>query len=83
MDSVIASVGRTRRLVICDETFAMASVADHLANAVYARAGDQIAAFPRSLTSAHATIPFSPHPPGESPMVGQIEEAARDLCRPN
>ena len=81
MDTILASVARTGRLLIVDETYAPGSIGADIAAAVADVAFDDLDAPIRRVNGLHTPIPYSP--PLETaavPQDGDIATAIRDLA---
>lgn len=78
LDTVLASVRKTRRLVIVDEAPSKTSFAWWLSGAVRAQVPELLAE-PRCVTAMEGPIPYSPHglAPGIVPQPADIVAAAR------
>jgi 2-oxoisovalerate dehydrogenase E1 component len=80
MDTVLASVAKTGRLLVVDEDYALYGVGAEIAAQVADRGFDDLDAPVRRLNSLHAPVPYSP--PLEAAMVptpASIAQAVRDL----
>lgn len=80
MDTVLASVAKTGRLLIVDEDYAPCGVGAEIAAQVADRGFDDLDAPVRRLNSLHAPVPYSP--PLETAMAptsASIAQAVRDL----
>jgi len=80
IDTVLASVARTGRLLVVDEDYAPCGVGAEIAAQVADRGFDDLDAPIRRLNSRHAPIPYSP--PLEQaliPTAETIAQAVRDL----
>ncbi len=80
IETILASVHKTGRLLIVDEDYAAFGVGAEVAAQVMARAFDDLDAPITRLNGAFAPAPYSP--PLEAtlqPTVGRIEQAMRDL----
>ncbi len=80
IETILASVHKTGRLLVVDEDYASFGVGAEIAAQVMARAFDDLDAPIMRLNGAFAPAPYSP--PLEAalqPTVGQIEQAIRDL----
>jgi 2-oxoisovalerate dehydrogenase E1 component len=80
IDTILASVAKTGRLLIVDETFATCGIGAEIAAQVMDRAFDDLDAPIKRLNGAHTPTPYSP--PLEAavvPSVESIERAIRDL----
>jgi len=80
IDTVLASVAKTGRLLVVDEDYAPCGVGAEIAAQVADRGFDDLDAPVRRLNSLHAPVPYSP--PLEAAMVptpGNIAQAVRDL----
>ena len=80
MDTILASVHKTGRLLVVDETYAPCSIGSDIAAAVSDRAFDDLDAPVRRLNCLHTPIPYSP--PLEAAAMLQPETiagAVRDL----
>jgi pyruvate/2-oxoglutarate/acetoin dehydrogenase E1 component len=76
--AILASVRKTRRLVVVDEDNPRCSIATDVVALVASRAFDQLEAPPRMVTAPHTPVPFSP--PLEDfyvPSPDQIAAAVR------
>ena len=80
MDTIIASVRRTGRLLIVDETFAPCGIGAEIAAQVMDRAFDELDAPVRRLNGRHVPTPYSaPLEAAVVPHREDIERAIRDL----
>jgi len=80
MDTIIASVRRTGRLLIVDETFAPCGIGAEIAAQVMDRAFDDLDAPVRRLNGRHVPTPYSaPLEAAVVPHGEDIERAIRDL----
>ncbi len=80
MDTILASVHKTGRLLIVDETFAPCGIGSEIAAQVIDRGFDDLDAPIRRLNGLHTPTPYSP--PLEASVVPQVEDivaAIRDL----
>jgi 2-oxoisovalerate dehydrogenase E1 component len=80
MDTVLASVAKTGRLLVVDEDYALCGVGAEIAAQVADRGFDDLDAPVRRLNSLPAPVPYSP--PLEAAMVptpASIAQAVRDL----
>jgi len=80
IETILASVHKTGRLLVVDEDYASFGVGAEIAAQVMARAFDDLDAPVMRLNGVFAPAPYSP--PLEAalqPTVGQIEQAMRDL----
>ncbi len=80
MDTILASVHKTGRLLVVDETFQPCGIGAEIAAQVVDRGFDDLDAPIRRLNGAHAPTPYSP--PLESAIVPNpqsIAQAIRDL----
>ena len=80
IDTIVASVHKTGRLLIVDEDYAPCGIGAEIAAAVIDRAFDDLDAPIRRLNGVHSPVPYSP--PLEAavvPNVEQISAAIRDL----
>jgi len=80
--TILASVRRTHRLVVVDESNPRCSLATDIAALVAERAFDSLRGPVRMITAPHAPVPFSP--PLEDayvPQPEQVAEATRGLVR--
>jgi 2-oxoisovalerate dehydrogenase E1 component len=77
METVLASVAKTGRLLIVDETFGPCGIGAEIAARVVESAFDQLDAPVRRLNGAHAPTPYSP--PLEKAVVPQTEDIARAI----
>ncbi len=80
MDTILASVHKTGRLLIVDETFAPCGIGSEIAAQVIDRGFDDLDAPIRRLNGLHTPTPYSP--PLEASVVPQVENivtAIRDL----
>jgi 2-oxoisovalerate dehydrogenase E1 component len=80
MDTVLASVAKTGRLLVVDEDYALCGVGAEIAAQVADRGFDDLDAPVRRLNSLHAPVPYSP--PLEAALVptpAGIAQAVRDL----
>src|SRR5207247_11476716 len=80
METVLASVAKTGRLLIVDEDYAPCGVGAEIAAQVADRGFDDLDAPVRRLNSLHAPVPYSP--PLEAAIVptpASIASAAREL----
>ena len=80
IDTVLASVAKTGRLLIVDEDYAPCGVGAEIAAQVADRGFDDLDAPVRRLNSLHAPVPYSP--PLEAAIVptpASIASAAREL----
>jgi 2-oxoisovalerate dehydrogenase E1 component len=80
--TVLASVARTGRLLIVDESFAPCGIGAEIAAQLVARGFDRLDAPIRRLNGAFAPTPYSP--PLEAAVVPNVEtiaQAIRDLCK--
>ena len=80
IDTVLASVAKTGRLLVVDEDYAPCGVGAEIAAQVADRGFDDLDAPVRRLNSLHAPVPYSP--PLEAAMVptpASIAQAVRDL----
>lgn len=80
IETILASVHKTGRLLVVDEDYASFGVGAEIAAQVMARAFDDLDAPVMRLNGVFAPAPYSP--PLEAalqPIVGQIEQAMRDL----
>ena len=80
VDTILASVHKTGRLLIVDEAYAPCGVGAEIAAQVRARGFDDLAAPVARLNTLHTHVPYSP--PLEAAIVpspATIEQAIRDL----
>jgi 2-oxoisovalerate dehydrogenase E1 component len=80
VDTILASVAKTGRLLIVDEDYAPCGVGAEIAALVADRGFDDLDAPVRRLNSLHAPVPYSP--PLEAaivPTLEQVTQALRDL----
>lgn len=80
IDTILASVRKTGRLLIVDETYAPCGIGAEIAAQVMARAFDDLDAPVQRLNGAQAPTPYSP--PLEAagvPNAGRIAQAIREL----
>ncbi len=80
IDTILASVHKTGRLLIVDEAYAPCGVGAEIAAQVMARGFDDLDAPVARLNTLHTLVPYSP--PLEAaivPMPATIEQAIRDL----
>ena len=80
LDTILASVHKTGRLLVVDETYAPCGIGAEIATQVMERGFDDLDAPVRRLNSQHAPIPYSP--PLEAAMLPNprtIAQAIRDL----
>jgi 2-oxoisovalerate dehydrogenase E1 component len=77
METVIASLKKTGRLLIVDETFGPCGIGAEIAARVMESAFDELDAPVRRLNGAHAPTPYSP--PLEKAVVPQAEDIARAI----
>jgi 2-oxoisovalerate dehydrogenase E1 component len=80
VETILASVAKTGRLLVVDEDYAPCSVGAEIAAQVADRGFDDLDAPIRRLNSLHAPVPYSP--PLEAAMVPtptSIAQAIRDL----
>jgi pyruvate/2-oxoglutarate/acetoin dehydrogenase E1 component len=80
IDTILASVARTGRLLVVDEDYAPCGVGAEIAAQVADRGFDDLDAPVRRLNSLHAPVPYSP--PLEAAMMPtpvSIAQAVRDL----
>jgi pyruvate/2-oxoglutarate/acetoin dehydrogenase E1 component len=81
VDLILASVARTGRLLIVDESFAPCGIGAEIAAQMADRGFDELDAPIRRLNGAHTPTPYSP--PLEAAVVPNAEtiaQAIRDLC---
>jgi 2-oxoisovalerate dehydrogenase E1 component len=81
IDGVLASVRKTGRLLIVDETFAPCGIGAEVAAQVMEKGFDELDAPVRRLNGAHSPTPYSP--PLEQavvPQVAEIVETIRELA---
>ena len=80
MDTIVASVRRTGRLLVVDETFAPCGIGAEIAAQVMDRAFDDLDAPVRRLNGQHVPTPYSaPLEAAVIPHSDDIERAIRDL----
>ena len=78
--TIVASVARTGRLVVADESREGCSAASHIAAVVAERAFDALVAPPRRVTVPSVSLPYAPAlERGLLPDAGRIVAAARSL----
>ena len=80
MDTILASVAKTGRLLVVDDDYAPCGVGAEVAAQVADRGFDDLDAPVRRLNSLHAPVPYSP--PLEAAIVptpASIAQALRDL----
>jgi len=80
VDTILASVHKTGRLLVVDETYAPCGIGAEIATQVMERGFDDLDAPVRRLNSQHAPMPYSP--PLEAAMLPNpqtIAQAIRDL----
>jgi len=81
METILASVAKTGRLLIVDESFGPCGIGAEIAASLADRGFDDLDAPIRRLNGAHTPTPYSP--PLEAavvPNVAAIAQAIRDLC---
>jgi pyruvate/2-oxoglutarate/acetoin dehydrogenase E1 component len=80
-DTILASVRKTGRLVIVDESHPRCSLATDIAALAAEKAFDALEAPVRRVTGPHAPVPFSPPLEDEYiPSVEKVVRAALDVC---
>jgi 2-oxoisovalerate dehydrogenase E1 component len=82
IDTILASVSKTGRLLIVDESFAPCGIGAEIAAHLADRGFDELDAPIRRLNGAHTPTPYSP--PLEASVVPGVEtiaQAVRDLCQ--
>jgi 2-oxoisovalerate dehydrogenase E1 component len=80
-DTILASVAKTGRLLIVDESFAPCGIGAEIAAQLADRGFDQLDAPIRRLNGAHTPTPYSPClEAAVVPSVEMIAQAIRDLC---
>src|SRR5438552_8911072 len=80
IDSILASVHKTGRLLVVDETFGPCSISSEIAAQVTSRGFDDLDAPIVRLTGAQAPTPYSPSLEGVIvPSAKSITQAIRDL----
>ena len=77
MDTICASVHKTGRLAIVDETFAPCGIGAEIAAQVIDKGFDDLDAPIRRLNGVHTPTPYSP--PLEAAVVPQVEDIAGTL----
>jgi len=77
METILASLKKTGRLLVVDETFGPCGVGAEIAARVMEEAFDELDAPVRRLNGLHAPIPYSP--PLESAVVPQADDIARAI----
>jgi len=81
VETILASVAKTGRLLIVDESFAPCGIGAEIAAQMVERGFDQLDAPIRRLNGAHAPTPYSPAlEAAVVPDAGSIARAIRDLC---
>jgi 2-oxoisovalerate dehydrogenase E1 component len=81
IDTILASVAKTGRLLIVDETFAPCGIGAEIAAQVIDRGFDELDAPIRRLNGAHTPTPYSPSlEAAVVPDAGAIAQAVRDLA---
>ena len=81
METILASVAKTGRLLIVDESFAPCGIGAEIAAQLADRGFDELDAPIRRLNGVHTPTPYSP--PLEAavvPTAETIAQAIRDLC---
>jgi 2-oxoisovalerate dehydrogenase E1 component len=81
LDTILASVHKTGRLLIVDEDFPIASIASEISAQVTEKAFDDLDAPIRRLNGVYTPVPYSP--PLEAavtPSKDQIARAIRELA---
>ena len=81
MDTILASVAKTGRLLVVDEDFGPAGIGSEIATQTMERAFDELDAPVRRLNGLYTPVPYSP--PLEAAVVpnkDQIIQALRDLA---
>ena len=80
IETILASVHKTGRLLVVDEDFAPCGVAAEIATQVMERGFDDLDAPPKRLTGVSAPAPYSPVLlEGMTPATASIVQAVRDL----
>jgi len=77
MDTILASVHKTGRLLVVDETFQPCGIGAEIAAQVVDRGFDDLDAPIRRLNGAHAPTPYSP--PLESAIVPNLQTIAQSI----
>lgn len=77
MDTILASVHKTGRLLIVDETYGPCGIGAEIAAQVVDLAFDDLDAPIRRLNGAHVPVPYSP--PLEAAIVPQVEAIAQAI----
>lgn len=81
VDTILASVAKTGRLLIVDESFAPCGIGAEIAAQLADRGFDELDAPIRRLNGAHTPTPYSPSlEAAVVPGVETIAQAIRDLC---
>ncbi|HAK96441.1 MAG TPA: alpha-ketoacid dehydrogenase subunit beta [Planctomycetes bacterium] len=81
METILASLGKTGRLLVVDETFAPCGIGAEIAARVMEEAFDELDAPVRRLNGRHAPIPYSPPlETAAAPQVAGIARAIRELA---
>lgn len=82
LDTIVASAGRTRRLLVVDEAYATCSAASEICARVSAACWSSLLLPPRGLTVPDVVIPFAPEPGAYkrvAPHAEAISAAARAM----
>ncbi len=79
IDTILASVHKTGRLLIVDEDYAPCGAAAEIAAQVMDRAFDDLDAPVRRINGVFAPTPFSPAFTNLIPSAASIAQAVRDL----
>jgi 2-oxoisovalerate dehydrogenase E1 component len=81
VDTILASVAKTGRLLIVDESFAPCGIGAEIAAQLADRGFDELDAPIRRLNGAHTPTPYSPVLEATVvPSAETIAQAIRDLC---
>jgi pyruvate dehydrogenase E1 component beta subunit len=81
-ETILASIRKTRRLVIVDESYPRCSLATDIAAIAAERAFDRLVSPIRRITAPHAPVPFSPVlEDAYVPQPSTVVDAVRELMR--